>query len=210
MALLATSAAHAQKPLSATMTNPKSMTFQMPKHPKLPPMNLPCKMANGVDDRPFPCEFSFDRLEFYGKNGVLLGTVKHTNVHVSLALNQAKKTPPGKVTYSVKAYFTRINKPSFPVQKGYLIRSCAGVSCTEAQFDGIITQLTGIQMPSNIGKQTVVPFDLTWVYSKGNDGLFQVYIENDVTTNKQKPKPGTVMAMSDKAEASMIVTTTIN
>ncbi|MEZ0539950.1 hypothetical protein [Fibrella arboris] len=202
-------AARAQKPLSATLTNPKSVTLQVPKNPKLPVLNLPCKMANGVDDRPFACEFRLDRLEFLGKDGSLLGTVKRTNAHVSLPLNQAKKTPAGQITYAVKAYLTRINKPSFPVNKGYLIQSCAGVACTAAQYSDMITQLTGLQIPATLGKQTVVPFDLTWAYSKGNESLFQMYLENDVTANMLTPKPGTVLAMSDKAEASMIVAPTV-
>lgn len=158
----------AQKPVSATVTNPKSMTLQVPKNPKIPPLNLPCKMANGVDDRPFACEFRFDRLEFIGNDGNVLGSVLPKKVTLTLPFSKAKKAPPagqdGPITYAVRGYFTRINKPTFAVKKGYLIQSCPGTQCVDAQFTDISTLVNGLQIPSDIGKQTVVPFDLTFAY----------------------------------------------
>ncbi|WP_375446799.1 hypothetical protein [uncultured Fibrella sp.] len=208
--LVCSLAAQAQKPLSATLTNPKNLTLQVPKNPKIPPLNLPCKMANGLD-RPFACEFRFDRLDFIGNDGKLLGSVVPKKVTLTLPFGKAKKTPPagqdGPITYAVKGYFTRINKATFPVNKGYLIQSCPGPQCFDAQFTDISTLVTGLQIPATVGKQTMVPFDLTFAYRKGKEDelVVGVYLQNDVTTNSIKPKPGTVVAMHDKAEASTLL-----
>ncbi|MVM30697.1 hypothetical protein GO755_11700 [Spirosoma sp. HMF4905] len=184
---------YAQHPLSATLTNPSSLTIKFDPKKKLPPLSLSCKLTNGKD-RPYACEFSFDKLEFYGNDGSLLGTVKpllnggQPNF-TQLPFLKAKKSAPagqtGQITYTVKAYFTRRNKPSFPVNKGYQIRSCKVTSCLPS--DEISTVLSAIAMPVGINDQAILTFDLSWIYGK-KDGLMlgphELYIENDVTTTK--------------------------
>lgn len=185
-----------------TPTNP-----QVPKNPKIPPLNLACKLTNG-QNRPYACEFRFDRLEFIGNDGSLLATVKKVSGQPAptlLPFNKAKKsTPPGQVgpiTYTAKAYFTRQNKPSFAVVKGYQIRSCLVMACL--QSDNISTLISGIKMPADVSGQAVVAFDMTWVYNKKGGGTMigphELYMENDVTTTKF---PFTAnVTMRDKSEA---------
>ena len=182
----------AQKtPVSATITNPSSLTIKFNPKQKIPPLNLPCLLTNGKP-RPFDCEFSFDKLEFYGNDGSLLNTVKPSKSvpeFMKLPFNKAKKSAPagqpGQITYTVKAYFTRRNKPAFPVSKGYQIRSCLVMNCL--QSDNISTILSGIKMPDGLLDQAVLTFDMSWLYNKDGGqmiGPHEVYIENDVTTTK--------------------------
>ena len=178
-------------PLSATITKPGSMTIKFDPKQKIPPLNLTCLLTNGKA-RPFDCEFSVDKLEFYGNDGSLLGTVKPTKGQppiTPLPFNKAKKSAPagqtGTITYAVKAYFTRRSKPAFPVNKGYQIRSCLVTSCL--QSDNISTVLSGVVMPAGLFDQSVLTFDLSWLYSKKGGqmvGPHELYIENDVTTTK--------------------------
>ena len=200
-------AVRAQKPpFSATLTNPSSLTIKFNPKQKIPPLNLPCKLTSGKD-RPYACEFSFDKLEFYGNDGSLLGTVKPAKgqlASTSLPFTKAKSSAPagqsGLITYTVKAYFTRRNKPAFPVVKGYQIRTCKVTSCL--QSDQISTALSAIAMPAGLGDQAIITFDLQWLYGK-KDGLMigprEVYIENDATTTKFKFS--TEYTMRDKSEA---------
>ena len=180
---------------------------QNPQIPSIPSLNLPCKMANGVDDRPFACEFRFDKLEILGKDGILLATVTKQNVSVSVPSAKAKKTALVNglmmVFYPAKAYFTWINPPAFPVQSGYLIERSTGANGTAASF--VNTLLTGIPISAVVGTKKTVAFDLAWPYNANGGALYQVHLENDVTTNMQLPKPGTELEMHDKAEASMLV-----
>lgn len=207
MMLVLSFTAQAQPPFSATLTNPASTTIKFNPKQKIPTLNLPCKLTNG-QDRPYACEFSFDKLEFYGKDGSLLGTAKRVSngqpKPTPLPFTKAKSSAPagqsGLITYTVKAYFTRRNKPAFPVDKGYQIRTCKVTSCL--QSDQISTALSAIKMPSAINEKTVISFDLQWVYGK-KDGLMigprELYIENDVTTTKFKFS--TQYTMRDKSEA---------
>ena len=200
-------AVYAQKPpFSATLTNPNSLTIKFNPKQKIPPLNLPCKLTSG-QDRPYACEFSFDKLEFYGNDGSLLGTVKPVKGQpkpTPLPFTKAKSSAPagqsGLITYTVKAYFTRRNKPAFPVNKGYQIRTCKVTSCL--QSDQISTASEAIKMPTGINDQAVITFDLQWIYGK-KDGLMigprELYIENDVTTTKFKFS--TQYTMRDKSEA---------
>lgn len=197
----------AQKPpVSATLTNPNSFTVKFNPNQKIPPLKLACLLTNGKP-RPFPCEFSFDKLEFYGNDGSLLGTVKASKgqpAPTPLLFTKAKKSVPagqtGQITYTVKAYFSRRNKPAFPVSKGYQIRSCVVTSCL--QSDQISTIVSGLSMHAGLSGQTVVTFDLSWLYSKKGGmmiGPHELYIENDVTTTKF---PFSVQStMRDKSEA---------
>ncbi|GAB3780199.1 hypothetical protein GCM10028818_31930 [Spirosoma horti] len=198
--------AQAQPPFSATLTSPHSTTIKFNPKQKIPPLNLACKLTSGKD-RPYACEFSFDKLEFYGNDGSLLGTVKPVNGQPKptlLPFTKAKKSAPagqsGLITYTVKAYFTRRNKPAFPVDKGYQIRTCKVTSCL--QSDQISTALSAITMPAGLNDKSVITFDLEWLYGK-KDGLMigprEVYIENDVTTTKFKFS--TEFTMRDKSEA---------
>ncbi|MBO0936233.1 hypothetical protein J2I47_06710 [Fibrella sp. HMF5335] len=194
----------AQGPVSATLTNPGNKTFTVPKNPKLPKLN--CIMSNGKP-RPFDCEFTFVKLEFYGKNGALLGTAKPTKGQpqsTPLPFDQAKKSAPagqnGLITYTVKAYFTRRVKPAFPVSKGYQIRSCMVTNCL--QPDQNQTVVSGLTMPAAIGDKAVQTFDLSWQYSKKGGqfiGPRSLYLENDVTTTKFPFDAG--VTMGDKSEA---------
>ncbi|GAB3802004.1 hypothetical protein GCM10028819_30430 [Spirosoma humi] len=198
--------AYAQPPFSATLTNPTSSTIKFDPKKKIPPLNLPCKLTNGKD-RPYACEFSFDKLEFYGNDGSLLGTAKRVAGQpqpIQLPFTKAKKSAPagqsGPITYTVKAYFTRRNKPAFPVSKGYQIRTCNVTYCL--QSDQTSVALSAISMPAGINEKAVVTFDLQWIYGK-KDGLMlgprELYIENDVTTTKFKVS--TEFTMRDKSEA---------
>ena len=199
----------AQKtPASATLTAVNRQATKFSPTEKIPQKIIfrykPCKMANGVDDRPFPCEFHFDKLEIYGKNGLLLATVTSENSTISLPFRQAKGVPSSTViTYSAKAYFSRINLPSFPVKKGYLLERSGGVNATENT--DVTTLLTGIAIGNTLGKVKPVTFNLTWPHTASGEALFAVHIENDVTKNHFMPKPGTTLAMHDIAEATMIV-----
>lgn len=207
-ALTLSSSLYAQKPLSYTLTKPGSMTvkFDPKKLQKIPPILLPCKLTNGKD-RPYACEFSFDKLEFYGNDGSLLGTVKPAKGQpaiTQLPFNKAKKSAPagqgGLITYTVKAYFTRRNTPTFPVNKGYQIRTCKVTACLPS--DDISTVVSGITMPAGINDQAIQTFDLSWIYSK-KDGLMigphEVYLENDVTSAKMGASVQT--PIRDRAEA---------
>lgn len=200
------STTYAQPPFSATLTSPHSTTIKFDPRKKIPPLNLPCKLTSGKG-RPYACEFSFDKLEFYGNDGSLLGTVKRVAGQpklTQLPFTKAKKSAPagqsGLITYTVKAYFTRRNKPAFPVTKGYQIRTCNVTSCL--QSDQISTALSAITMPSGLNEKSIVTFDLEWMYGK-KDGLMigphEIYIENDVTTTKFKFS--TEFTMRDKSEA---------
>jgi hypothetical protein len=181
----------AQKPVSVTLTKPGSQTIKFDPKQKIPTLNLPCKLTNGKD-RPFACEFSFDRLEFIGNDGSVLATVKPVIGQPKptiLPFDKAKKSAPsgkaGPITYTAKAYFTRRNNPSFPVTKGYQIRSCLVMACL--QSDNISTLISGIQMPAKLLEKAVVTFDMTWTYGKKEGmmiGPHELYIENDVTTTK--------------------------
>ena len=198
----------AQKPpVSATLTSPKSFTAKIDPNQKFPPIKLACLLTNGKP-RPFDCEFTFDRLEFYGNDGSLLGTVKHSKgqpAPTPLLFTKAKKSAPagqgGPITYTVKAYFTRRNKPAFPVNKGYQIRSCVVTSCL--QSDQISTIVSGVAMPTQLFNQKVLTFDLTWIYNKKEGGSMigphELYIENDVTTTKFPFNAQSTMR--DKSEA---------
>lgn len=200
-------AVYAQKPpFSATITNPSSLTIKFNPKQKIPPLNLPCKLTNG-QERPYACEFSFDKLEFYGNDGSLLGTAKPAkgkSAPISLPFTKAKSSAPagqsGPITYTVKAYFTRRNKPAFSPSKGYQIRTCKVTSCL--QSDQLSTALSAITMPAGINDQAIITFDLQWLYGK-KDGLMigprELYIENDVTTTKFKVS--TDYNMRDKSEA---------
>ena len=206
MALVLSFPLRAQPPFSATLTNPSSLTIKFNPKQKIPPLNLPCKLSNGKD-RPFACEFSFDRLEFYGNDGSLLGTVKPIIGQpkpTKLPFLKAKKWAPagaaGQITYTVKAYFTRRNKPAFPVSKGYQIRTCKVSACL--QSDEISTVLSGVKMPAGINDQAILTFDLTWLYGKKDSmmiGPHEIYIENDVTTTKFTFSA--LNTMRDKSEA---------
>ncbi len=201
----------AQKPpLSATLTKPGSQTIKFNPNQKIPTLNLPCKLTNGKD-RPFPCEFSFDKLEYYGNDGSLLATAKPAKGQAPftpIPFNKAKKSAPagqtGLITYTVKAYFTRRNKPAFPVSKGYQIRSCNVTACL--QSDQISTALAGQTMPAGLGDKAIVTFDLSWVYGK-KDGVMigphELYIENDVTTTKFAFSAQNTMR--DKSEAWLVI-----
>ncbi|QMW02868.1 hypothetical protein [Spirosoma foliorum] len=208
MAMTLSVSLYAQKPLSYTLTKPGSMTikFDPKKLQKIPPILLPCKLTNGKD-RPYACEFSFDKLEFYGNDGSLLGTVKPVKGQPAitpLPFNKAKKSAPagqgGQITYTVKAYFTRRNTPAFPVSKGYQVRTCKVTSCLPS--DEISTVLSSVAMPAGINDQAILTFDLSWIYSK-KDGLMigphEVYLENDVTTTKMSMSVQT--PLRDRAEA---------
>lgn len=201
----------AQKPpVSATATKPGSLTVKFDPNQKIPLLKLNCLLTNGKP-RPYPCEFSFDKLEFYGNDGSKLGTVKAGKGQPAptlLPFNKAKKSAPagqtGQITYTVKAYFTRRNKPAFPVSKGYQIRSCLVTSCL--QSDQISTIVSGIAMPAGLFGQTVLTFDLSWLYSKKGGmmvGPHELYIENDVTTTKFPFNVGSTMR--DKSEAWIVI-----
>ncbi|GAB4008485.1 hypothetical protein GCM10028808_14710 [Spirosoma migulaei] len=196
----------AQKPLSYTLTKPSSLTIKFNPKQKIPPLNLPCKLTDGKD-RPYACEFSFDKLEFYGNDGSLLGTVKPVKGQPAITLlpfYKAKKSAPagqgGLITYTVKAYFTRRNTPAFPVGKGYQIRTCKVTACLPS--DEISTVVSGVAMPAGLNDQAILTFDLSWIYSK-KDGLMigphEVYLENDVTTTKFTTSVQT--PLRDRAEA---------
>jgi hypothetical protein len=205
----------AQKPpLSATLTKPGSQTFKFDPKQKIPPIILPCLLTNGKP-RPYDCEFTFDRLEFIGNDGAVLGTVKPVKGQpkpTPLLFSKAKKAPPvgqtGLITYTAKAYFTRRHKPAFLVNKGYQIRSCKVTACL--QSDEITTVMAGIKMPAGIGDQAVVTIDLSWLYSKKDSQLIgphELYIENDVTTTKFPFSSG--VTMRDKSEAWIDIQPTI-
>ena len=198
----------AQKPpVSATLTSPTNFTAKIDPNQKFPPIKYTCLLTSG-QKRPFDCEFSFDRLEFYGNDGSLLGTVKPGKAQTKptfLPFNKAKKSAPagqgGPITYTAKAYFTRRNKPAFPVKKGYQIRSCVVTSCL--QSDQISTIVLGVVMPTQLFTQKVLTFDLSWIYNKKEGGSMigphELYIENDVTTTKFPFNAQSTMR--DKSEA---------
>lgn len=88
--------AQAQPPFSATLTSPHSTTIKFDPKQKIPPLTLACQLTNGKD-RPYACEFSFDKLEFYGNDGSLLGTAKRVAGQpkpTQLPFTKAKKSAP--------------------------------------------------------------------------------------------------------------------
>lgn len=204
--LLPTTLLAQKPPLSATLTNPGSLMIKFDPAKKIPPLNLPCLLTSGKP-RPFDCEFSFDKLEFYGNDGSLLAKVKPVKGQppfTQLPFAKAKKSAPagqtGPITYTAKAYFTRRHKPAFPVSKGYQIRACPVTACL--QSDNISTVLAGIKMPDGLFDQAIVTLDLTWLYSKKGGSMIgphELYIENDVTTTKF-PFTSSV-TLRDKSEA---------
>ena len=126
----------------------------------------------------------------------MLATVKSkvgVSKSVFLPFDKAKKSAPagkvGLITYTVRAYFTRLNTPAFPVAKSYQIRACVVTNCL--QSDKIETIMSGIQIPTNLFAPSVVTVDLTWIYGKKENmmtGPHELYVENDVTTTKFSPQ----------------------
>ena len=200
----------AQKPVSATLTQPKSPTIVVGK-PKIPPLKFPpCTMQNGKL-RPYPCEFALLKLVFYDKAGNVIGQTSGSQSAITLPLSKAKSAPAngakGLVTYNVRAVMIRVNQPAFPPKAGYMIRSA--YVTVALQSDPLTTHVTGVAIPAKGSIE--IPFTVSWLYEKSEGvtvGPREFYVENDVTTTKF-PFTSAVF-MRDKAEASLVVQPKIN
>lgn len=182
-------------------------------HPPVvtPPETVNCKLTNGAD-RPYPCEFRIEKLIFLAKDGSTLGEVTPTTPNVSLDITKAKTIGPtvsgnAFVTFDVKAVVRRVNAPSFPVSKGYIISYTFVEGPLQSDPRSVVTATQPFGMA--VGATQEALFELGFLYSmSGSKPAFQsgprmLFIENDVTTTKFPVVVG--VTMSDKAEASILI-----
>lgn len=167
--------------------------------------SIRCKMSDGKD-RPFPCEFSFDKLEVYAKDGSLIGEMTREAPKLVIPLQKAKKGPApgglGPATYTVKAYFTRWNTPAFPAAEGYRLTGCNATNC--GSKDPLMPIFDGKPLSLSVQGKTVETFDLTWLYNPGSgqlSGPHALYLENKLTANQ----PGLGDNMVNRSEAWLII-----
>lgn len=164
-----------------------------------------CKMVDGKD-RPYPCEFSFDKLEVYAKDGSLIGEMTHEKPGLNLPLQKAKQGPDpgsaGAVMYTVKAYITRLHAPAFSAAEGYRLTACQTTNCSSK--DILIPIFDGNPLSLFVTGLTIETFDLRWQYDSPSGKLIgpqALYLENKVTANK----PILTDNMASRAEAMLII-----
>jgi hypothetical protein len=180
-------------------------------HPPITtPETVSCKLHNGTD-RPYPCEFRIEKLIFLGNDGSTLGEATPTTPNVALNVSKAKTIGPivsgnAFVTFDVKAVVRRLNAPSFPVSKGYILSYTFVESPLQSDPRTVVTATQPFDMA--VGATQEATFELGFLYSGIGGGIptFQsgprmFFIENDVTTTKFPVVVGITLA--DKAEASI-------
>lgn len=173
-----------------------------------PPPVVSCKLNNGMD-RPYPCEFTIEKLVFLANDGATLGEVMSGSPNVTLSLAKAKTNVVsgggGSATYDVKAVVRRQNAPSFPVVSGYILSYAFVDFPLQSDSRPVISSTQAF--PMAVGSTQEVTFSLSFIYtlSGGIPSTFAVprsfFIENDVTTTKF-PFISSVPVV-DKAEASV-------
>lgn len=175
------------------------------------PQPVGCKLRNGMD-RPYPCEFTIEKLIFLGNDGSTLGEVTSTSANVSLPVAKARKNSSnsmgGLATFDVKAVVRRLNAPSFPVSTGYILSYAFVTFPLQSDSRPVLTTMQ--PFPMAVGATQEATFELGFVYSLSGGipgfeyGPRTFFIENDVTTTKFAFNAG--VPVVDKAEASLIIT----
>lgn len=160
-------------------------------HTEPQPPVVNCKLNNGMD-RPYPCEFTIEKLIFLGNDGSTLDEVTPTSANVTLSIAKAKtnvgNSSGGNATYDVKAIVRRQNAPSFAVSSGYVLSYAFVDFPLQSDSRPVITSTQ--PFPMAVGSTQEVTFQLSFIYfiSGGVVGTFAVprsfFIENDVTTTK--------------------------
>ncbi|WP_093835123.1 hypothetical protein [Spirosoma endophyticum] len=159
--------------------------------------------------RPYPCEFTIEKLIFLGNDGSTIGEVTPTASHITLSIAKAKTNTlsgnAGSITYVVKAVVRRQNAPSFAVTSGYVLSFAFVTKALQSDPRPILTATQGF--PMAINQQLETSFELRFNYSKSGssvtfeNGPQSFFIENDVTTTKFATVSS--VPVSDKAEASI-------
>ncbi|GAB4028920.1 hypothetical protein [Spirosoma koreense] len=200
---------HTQRITTATLMGLLiiACTDHTPPTDPQPPV-VTCQLANGTI-RPYPCEFSIEKLIFLGNDGSTLGEVTPAMANITLSIAKAKTNvlsgSVGSVTYAVKAVVRRQNAPSFSVNTGYILSYAFVNKALQSDPRPIITATQ--QFPIAIGEQQEALFDLRFNYSKSGslvtfeNGPLSFFIENDVTTTKFAVVSS--VPVSDKAEATI-------
>lgn len=180
-----------------------------------PPVTVSCKLSDGTN-RPYPCEFRIEKLVFLGKDGSTLGEVTSASPTIALDVTKAKSIIAGPggnsvATYDVKAVVRRLNAPSFPVVKGYILSYGFSMGTLQSDPRTVVTDTQ--TFPMAVGATHEALFELGFRYSTGGgkpafeSGPRTFFIENDVTTTKF-PVLFSITA-ADKAEASLNITPTM-
>ena len=201
----------AQKtPPSATLTNPGSKTFMVPKNPTIPPVLLSCLMSNGKP-RPFPCEFALIGIEIVGKNGVSLGKITPTKNSITLPRSKASsdvEAPGGKsavLGYLFKLRYRRVQNPAFSTAQYVISTGTVDNPSTPSELKVLHTfadkpgKLPGavqeyafiVSLPCSTGSSPTL-----------NAPIKYLQIANPVTFEKVKSP---MNKLSDRAEAAMSI-----
>lgn len=200
-------AAQAQKPLSATLTNPGSLTAKFDPKQKIP-MLKSCLMSNGKP-RPYACEFALIEIEVVGKNGVTLGKLTPGNTNLTLPKSKASSdvdAPDGKsaaLGYLFKLRYRRVHKPAFPTAQYVISTATVDMPSTPSELKELhtFTDVPG-KLPGAIQEYA---FIVTLPYpTTGSPALIvpirYIQIANPVTFGKFLSP---MNKLSDRAETAM-------
>lgn len=173
------------------------------------PSVVNCQLSNGMN-RPYPCEFTIEKLIFLGNDGSTLGEITPAMSTVNLSVAKAKinsiSGSNGRATYDVKGIIRRQNAPSFTVSSGYIL-SYAFVDLTALQSDPRPVITSTQLFPMSIGSTQEISVELSFNYSTSGSSVNtevvprSFFIENDVTTTKFAIL--STVPVRDKAEASI-------
>ena len=146
-----------------------------------------CQVKAGVT-RPIPCEFQLVKFQIIGKSGKVVyeTSAVENGAAIKIPDGEWKKSEGPFLFYDVKWIIKRINKPNFPVNKGYLISWGQSGSDFNAEVDTHDPLATGLQLDATIGKEFTIPFQVkkSSPSSGFNMKVGELILENDVTKTK--------------------------